>query len=691
MAQQDAVIRLLLVEDQLEDAEQLISHLRNGGMAVRPQRPESLEDLVHLLSSQSVDMVLAAIDAKYLPLQAVLEQVTATGKDIPVVASTLVLDEKTALAALAAGTRDIAMRHRPEHVQAVVRSEFAALLARRGLRHLEASLRETERRCDALIASSRDPIAYVHEGMHIRANDAYLEMFGFEGFDEIEGLSVLDLIGPAHADAFKQVLKKLGKGESPPRQLELQAMRTDGSSFDAVMEFTQATYEGEACLQIVFRQQTVDAEMVRELDTLRQRDALTGLFNRQHFMTELELAVVRASEGKGQQAFLLVEPDHYESLLSEIGLASADDLIKGIAERLQGALDADTVAARLSDHSFAVLCLAHDHNHSLAQAEKVREAFHGHILEVGERSLNLGVSIGGVQIGERIASVSQVMGKSSQCLASCVGMGGNRVEIFDPAARDRAEEERIQAWVGRIREALSGDQFALHYQPIISLTGAEEENYDVFLRMKGPNGEVITPSTFLAIAEEHGLLEDIDRWVIRRAIEVMAERKKAGRHTNLFVKVTPASLVEGQLQTFIAEQLKVHGVPGDRLVLQIPESKVFTHLKAVQSFQQAVSALGCRVALEQFRTGLNSFQMLSHFAPAILKIDRGFIADLGKNADLQKQVREIVSKAHAAGKQTVAEFVSDASTMSVLFAMGMDFVEGNFLAAPGPQMNYDFG
>lgn len=691
MAQQDAVLRLLLVEDQLEDAEQLISQLRNGGMAVRPQRPESEEDLVKLLEAQSIDIVLASLDAKYLPIDQVVERVTATGKDIPVIASTTVLEEKSVLAALAAGTRDIALRTRPEHVQSVVRNEFAALLARRGLRHLEASLRETERRCDALIASSRDPIAYVHEGMHIRANDAYLEMFGFEGFDEIEGLSVLDLIGPAHADAFKQLLKKLSKGESPPRQMELQAQRTDGSTFDAVMEFTQATYEGESCLQIVFRQQAVDAEMVKELDTLRQRDSLTGLFNRQHFMTELEAAIVRAAEGKGQQAFLLVEPDHYENLLGEIGLAAADDLIKGIADRLQGALDPDTLAARLSDHGFAVLCLSHDHNASLAQAERIREAFHGHILDLGERSVNPSVSIGGVQVGERIASVSQVMGKSSQCLASCVGMGGNRIEIFDPAARDRAEEERIQAWVQRIREALANDQFVLHYQPIISLTGAEEENYDVYLRMKGQGGEIIPPLTYLSIAEEHGLLDDIDRWVIKHAVAVIAERMKAGKRTNLFVKVTPASLVEGGLETFIAEQLAAHAVPGDRLVLQIPESKVFTHLKAVQAFQAAVAAQGCRVALEQFGTGLNSFQMLSHFDPAILKIDRGFITEMGKNPEIQKQVRDIVNKAHAAGKQTVAEFVSDAATMSVLFGMGMDFVEGNFLASAGPAMNYDFG
>ena len=691
MAQQDAVIRLLLVEDRLEDAEQLISHLRNGGMAVRPQRPESEDELVQLLSGQNIDIVLAAFEAKYLPLATVVERATATGKDIPVISSVTTLDEKTVLAALAAGTRDVVIRHRAEHVQAVVRAEFAALGARRGLRHLEAALRETERRCDALIASSRDPIAYVHEGMHIRANDAYLEMFGFEGFDEIEGLSVLDLISGKHAEDFKQLLKKLSKGESPPRQMELQAQRSDGSTFDAVMEFTHATYEGEACLQIVFRQQTVDPDMVKELDTLRQRDALTGLFNRQHFMTELESAVVRATEGKGQQAFLLVEPDHYQNLVGEIGLAAADDLIKGIADRLSSSLDAETVAARLSDHSFAVLCLAHDHNHSQAQAERIREAFHGHILEVGDRSVNPSVSIGGVQIGEKIASVSQVMGKSSQCLASCVGMGGNRVEIFDPAARDRAEEERIQAWVQRIREALANDQFVLHYQPIISLTGAEEENYDVYLRMRGPGGEVIPPMTYLAIAEEHGLLDDIDRWVISHAIGVIAQRMKEGKHTNLFVKITPASLVEGGLENHIAEQLKAHGVPGDRLVVQIPESKVFTHLKALQSFQKSLSQLGCRVALEQFGTGLNSFQMLTHFDPAILKIDRSFIADLGKNAEAQKQVRAIVEKAHAAGKLALAEFVSDASTMSVLFGMGVDFVEGNFLAAPGPQMNYDFG
>jgi len=690
MAQQDAVIRLLLVEDQLEDAEHLISMLRNGGMAIRPQRPESLEDLDSQLRSQSIDMVLARIDANYISFKQVAKLVEATGKDIPVLASASLLDEATVLAGINAGARDVALRSRPEHVQFVVRNEFQALLSRRVARHLEAALRESERRCDALIASSRDPIAYVHQGMHIRANGAYLEMFGFEVFDDVEGLSVLDLISPDDADNFKAVLKRIDKGESPPRQMAIRAQRSDGSAFDANMEFTPATYEGEPCLQIVFRQQTIDVEMARELDTLRQRDPVTELLNRQFFMTEVEAAVATAADGKGEQALLLVEPDAYESRLGSVGLAQADNLLKLIAASLKSVTPENVAVARFSDHSFALLALDHDHKQTLELAERIRKVFDGQILELEKQSLSLTVSIGGVQIGEKIASVPQIMAKASQCLQSAEGVGGNRIEIFDPAARDRAEEDLIQAWVQRIREALREDQFVLNFQPMISLAGDPNEHYEVLVRMQGPAGEPVSPDQFMAIAEEHGLLIELDRWVIGRTIMLLAERRKAGKETTLFVKVAPSSLVEGDLHNFIGSQLKAHSVSGAHLVLQLPESKIYTHLRALQAFQKIVASFGCRICLEQFGTSLNSFQMLSHFDPALLKIDRSFIIDLAKNTESQKKVREFVAEARKLGKQTVAEFVSDASSMTILFSIGVDLVQGNFLAPAGPAMNYDF-
>src|SRR5690606_21615578 len=200
--------------------------------------------------------------------------------------------------------------------------QWEDLDARRAQRRLEARLRETERRCDALIDSSRDPIAYVHEGMHIRANAAYLEMFGYDSFEDIEGMSLLDMVGPQHVEEFKALLKSLGKGEPPPPRHELEARDVEGNAFAASMEFTQAQYEGESCLQVVFRRQEIDSELVLELEELRQRDQATGLLSRPTFLRALEDAVDDAAQGRGKHGLLLVEPDHYQRLLQDIGLES---------------------------------------------------------------------------------------------------------------------------------------------------------------------------------------------------------------------------------------------------------------------------------------------------------------------------------------------------------------------------------
>src|SRR6478672_12251869 len=244
----DTALRLMIVDDSVEDAESIVSAMRNAGIAVRPLRPASADELQSMLGAQPIDLVLAAQQSKGVPLDEVLQLVKSSGKDLPVIAITDRVDETSLSQAFAGGVRGIALRNKPQQLLGAVRTEWADLEARRSLRKLEAQVRETERRCDALIESSREPIAYVHEGMHIRANGAYLEMFGFESFDEIEGMSLLDLIAPQHVDGFKQLLKSLSKGEPPPPRYELQARDLDGNSFPAVMEFTQALYESEPCV-----------------------------------------------------------------------------------------------------------------------------------------------------------------------------------------------------------------------------------------------------------------------------------------------------------------------------------------------------------------------------------------------------------------------------------------------------------
>jgi len=683
----DMTVRLLIVDDSGENAETIVSTLRNSGIAVRPTRPQHSEELAQALGTQPIDLVLVTA-AQSIPLLQVTQQIAASGKDIPMILLAESINETEWVEAGANGIRAIALRHRPEHLLAVVRNEWTDLHARRGLRRIEAQMRETERRCDALISSSRDPIAYIHEGMHIRANEAYLEMFGYETFDDVEGISLLDMVAPQHVDGFKQLLKSMSKGDAPPPQYQVDARNQDGAVFPATMEFTQASYEGESCLQVVFRRRMeFDPELAREVEDLRQRDQVTGLLNRPTFMLHVEHAVAQAGRSEGRFGLLLIEPDHYARLLPEIGLDSADTLIGALARVLAHSVGDTAQVARFGEHSFAVLTEA-PYAQTVALADQIREAFASQVFSIGERSATVTVSVGGVQVGEKIASIGQVLARATECTQAALELG-NTTRVFDPAAVDRVEEERIQHWVARIRQALAGDGFQLHYQPVLNLQGEALELYEAYLRLDH-NGELLSPTAFLGIAEEHGLLADINRWVVTHAIGMLAARKREGHVTHLMVKITPESFNDPQMIATLRRELEAQGVPGEQLWLHAPEAKVFTHLRNAQQFLAAVAPLGCRIGLEQFGSGLDSFQLLAHFQPQFLKLDRDFTSDFARTREHSEKISEITARAQAANIRTIAEFVADANSMSLLFSAGVDYVQGEFVGPAGPVMNFDF-
>ncbi|MET0288289.1 MAG: EAL domain-containing protein [Pseudoxanthomonas sp.] len=688
-AAKDSTLRLMIVDDSGEQAEAVVSGVRNGGIAVRPLRPLSGDELQQQLQTSPLDLILATRTARQVPISEVLAKVAASGKDIPVIVLHDTLDEAAVIEVANRGARNFGLRGRNVHLLSTLEAEWEDLETRRALRRLEAQLRETERRCDALIASSRDPIAYIHEGMHIRANDAYLEMFGFESFEDVEGISLLDLVAPQHVADFKTLLKQLSKGESPPPLHQLQARSLDGDVFPATMEFATASYEGEQCVQVVFRRREFDADLAREVEDLRQRDVATGLLNRPTFLQELEDAVARVGRGETPCGLLLIEPDHFARLLPELGLHAADTLMAALAARLSVALAPDMRASRFGEHSFAVLSPG-DHARTDALAQTVRDAFASHVLEVGERALSLTVSIGGVQIGEKIASVSQVLAKASENLQNIASAGGNAVRIFDPGSTDREEEERIQRLLDLIRKGLAGEGFALHFQPIIPLMGEHGDFYESLLRLESA-GETHTPNTFLGLAEQHDLLGPIDRWVIQRAIALLGERERAGKPTRLLVKVSPPSFSDPGLIDLIREALAYHGVPGERLWLESTEAKVFTNLRTAQAFLNAASGLGCKVGLEQFGAGLDSFQLLAHFKPDFLKLDRSFTQDQASAAEHADHITEMTARSQQDGIATIAEHIQDAATMSLLFNSGIDYVQGNFVGAAARGMTFEFG
>jgi diguanylate cyclase (GGDEF)-like protein len=444
-------------------------------------------------------------------------------------------------------------------------------------------------------------------------------------------------------------------------------------------------------LQVVIRRnEEIDPELAREVEELRLRDPATGLLNRPSFLRMLEDTVAQVGRGEGGNfGFLVVEADHYTQLLSDIGLDSADAFVAELGAYLSATLEGNEMQiARFGEQTFALL-MQGGYAHTVEISEKIRGAFASQVFNIGARSASVTVSIGGVQIGEKIASLNAVLTRAAESLQTSQDVGGNSVHIFDPSASDRMEEERVELWVTRVREALAGEGFALSFQPVISLQGEPLEFYEVFLRMS-VNDELISPAVFINIAEEHGLLELIDMWVIKHAITAIGERKKMGHTTRLLVKLSPGSFANPNLVHMIERELAIHGVPGDLLWLQTTEAKVFTHLRSAQQFVEMLAPLGCKMGLEQFGSGLDSFQLLNHLRPAFIKIDHSITDDLVKSPELQEKVAGFAQRAHEENMYILAEHVQDAPSMTQLFSAGIDYVSGEFISMPTPAMNFDF-
>ncbi|WP_027484795.1 GGDEF domain-containing phosphodiesterase [Rhodanobacter sp. OR87] len=673
----DYVIKILFVESSLEEAEQIISLLRNTGIAVRPARATNVEQMQAAVNELEPDVVMFDPAITSISLEDAVKVLDAYGRDYSLLGLVNSIDNQVVAELFVHGARGVASRSQPKQLIAVLQREFDSLQTRRQVRRLETALRESERRCDALLDSSTDAIAYVHEGMHVRANQAYLETFGYDSFDDLLGLPVLDMIDSTHADEFKALLRGHARQEKTPSQLTLHARRADGSQFDATVEFAPATFEGEPCLQIVFRRQQVDQAVLEQL----QRDPVTGLFNRARMLESIDDAVTAAAKGKKGQSLLLIEPDNWASLVGGIGLGKADELLAGFADRIRMLLGADDVAGMLAEHTLGVVLDSRPDEAIREWIAKLQHSVSNEIFDAGSRSITVTASIGGSLLGEKNANTELLLNQASQALRTAQSLGGSQVELHDPAAREKADEERERYWLELLRNALTGEGLLLYHQQTISLQDAEGDYSEILLRMNGPQGEVL-PGFFMPIAEKHGLTGAIDRWVFDQTIKALQDREGQGQQTTFFVKLTAASLQDDTLLAWLGDRLKLAGLKRGQLVLEMTESKVMTLLRPAQEFVNGWKKLGGRFALEQFGSGLNSFQLLNHIDADYLKIDRSYMADLPQHPESQKKVSEICLQAHELKRQTIAEWVEDATSTSLLFACGVDFVQGNFLQQP---------
>lgn len=684
MAIDKKTIRLLILEDSQNEAERLVSLFRNAGHATRVHRLTSSDDLAESLQ-QTWDLLICAPSSEHLEPSEAITAIRRQAKDIPVIQLVEDNDSEMITEALLFGAQDALPQGEDERLVLVAKRELANLEERRARRAAEVALREAEKRCQLLLESSVDAITYVHDGMHIYANRAYLELFSYEDGDELEGMPMIDLIASADHGAFKDFLKNYQSAEGHA-ELNCQGVRADGSSFAAQMSFSPATYDGEPCIQVVIRAETSNAELEEKLREISSQDLVTGLFNRNHFLELMDNAAERAVSTGQPSALAYIRVDRYAGMQGEIGLAGIDMLLTDLAGLLRAHFPVATQLARFGDDVFAALLPGQTPEQCQASLAALLKKVEGHLFDVSGRTVQTTLSVGVAGLSEKTAKAQEVIDRAHRCADEL--SDGNAIKLFNPADELAAAANRGNL-LAMVQQALENNSFRLLFQPIISLRGDAHEHYEVLLRLLNPQGEEVPPAQFLAAAKDAGLGEKIDRWVILNSIKLLADHRSKGHNTRLFVHLSSASLQDQTLLPWLSVALKAARLPSDSLVFQFSEPDAITYLKQAKVLTQGLAELHCKVALSQFGCALNPFNTLKHLQVDFVKVDGSFSQDLS-NADNQEALKTLLSSLHAQAKLTIVPFVESASVLATLWQAGVNFIQGYYLQGPSQSMDYDF-
>jgi diguanylate cyclase (GGDEF)-like protein len=419
-----------------------------------------------------------------------------------------------------------------------------------------------------------------------------------------------------------------------------------------------------------------------QLRYLADHDSLTGLLDRRRFRSELDQYVSFSARYGGQGAVMIIDIDGLKAVNDSFGHHAGDNLIRQVAEIMGERMRATDIVARLSGDEFAVLMPQTDTAGALQLGEDLRAQVAENTSpapDAPSATVSVGITMFG---GEREIGAEAVLLAADQAMYQAKEAGRNQVALFEDPRQPRRPQQRRQTTTARIRDALTHDRLSLHTQPIRDLASGGIERYELLLRMTGDDGELLPAASFIKAAERSGMVQELDRWVVAQALELLATRERNGEPVSLHVNLSGASVADLSVLEFIERRLDEGDADPARCTFELTETARVHDYEAAGGFADRLTEFGCQVAIDDYGAGFGPFHYLKQIPFDLIKIDGSFIRDLPNSDADQLTVQAIVQIARGLGKTTIAEYVQDDTTTKMLREYGVDMAQGYHLGRP---------
>jgi len=438
---------------------------------------------------------------------------------------------------------------------------------------------------------------------------------------------------------------------------------------------------------MVFHDVSQERRLQRALTYQATHDALTGLINRREFESRLSDALqqVRAQPALGH-VLMYLDLDQFKVVNDTCGHEAGDRLLKQITSVVQTRIRTTDVLARLGGDEFGVLLAECTLDTASRIAENLRQAIREFRFVWGDRVMNVGVSIGLAEINGGAESLAAVLSAADVACYSAKDSGRNRVQTYKQGRAP--ERHREMQWVSRINRACDEDRLELLCQPIVPIRAGVEKlrHFELLLRMRDEQGQLVQPSEFIPAAERFNLMPAIDRWVVRQACTRLAHRRgDATREPYMLaINISSTTLNDEQFLDFVVAELAGADLSPGALCFELTEAAAMTSLAAATHFIRELRGRGCRFSLDDFGSGLSSFIFLKNLPVDFLKLDGQFMHNVIHDHIDRSMVEAIAQIGESMGIRTIAERVDSADVLARLADIGIQYAQGNYISAPQP-------
>ncbi len=540
-------------------------------------------------------------------------------------------------------------------------------------------------RLSALLAAMDMGILFVsHDDRIVYSNPAFGQMFPLPAGTRVIGRPPQELVAACRgllARADQQIANLLVQPRAGELSGTYELAMTDGR---LVMQQGHAVNDlaGRPVGYLwLFKDITHERQTAEQLIYLAERDALTGLYNRHRFNEELSRMIAEAHRQSSRLALLFFDLDDFKYINDTFGHRAGDAMLIRVAGEVAGQVRRNELFSRLGGDEFAILVPDISDEMLRVLAERITRSIATVRFQFEGENLRLTTSVGIAVYPDHADNPEDLIARADMAMYMAKEAGKNAWRVYRSELDTSMQMVSRLSWNDRILHALENRLMTLQYQGIYMTSDRSLSHFEVLVRMRDAEDEtqLLMPNQFIPLAEKSGKIIEIDRWVLKESIRMLAENSSIPA---LAVNISGRSFDEPTLPQFIAEQLKRHNVAPRRLLVELTETSAVSDLHDAQRFIEALRQTGCVVCLDDFGTGFSSFAYLKHLQADAVKIDGLFIRNLAQDRDNQLFVKAIVSVAKGLNKMTIAECVEDEATLEMLKTFGVDCVQGFYLEKP---------